>query len=168
MQAALLLCLLYFADCRHQPAATKAPSKPGAAPSSLSSTDSRGVPDTSPDPSDDADAAGLEQDEVAAARAQLKARAGAKGRRGGKAAHVGSGQSQVCADLPDLGKHGICQHCLLCSIKTFPTDCRTLAKWWTLLIVPVAVRRCVCCRFIVVIAELLIGAVTASIASRWR
>ena len=61
------------------------------------------MPNTSPDQSDDADAAGLEQDEVAAARAQLKARAGAKGRRGGKAVHVGSGQGQVRADWPDCG-----------------------------------------------------------------
>lgn len=83
------------ASASPKPAATKTASKPGTGPSSLSSTDSRGVPDTSPDQSDDTDAAGLEQDEVAAARAQLKARAGAKGRRGGKASQVGSGQGQV-------------------------------------------------------------------------
>lgn len=91
----------YCPDYVRQPAATKTASKPGTGPSSLSSTDSRGVPDTSPDQSDDTDAAGLEQDEVAAARAQLKARAGAKGRRGGKASQVGSGQGQVRADWPD-------------------------------------------------------------------
>lgn len=87
----------FFLGPRRQPVSTKTLTKPSLGPSSLSGSEARGVTDTSPDQSDGTeDAASFEQDEVAAARAQLKARAGAKGRRGGKA----GGQGQVRGDCP--------------------------------------------------------------------
>lgn len=93
--------------CPPQPSPTEPTRKHGADPSTLSNAADLDVSTTSPDPSEGADATGVEQDELATARAHLKARAGAKGRRGGKIGRGAGGQAKVrhgwpCCSTPSL------------------------------------------------------------------
>ncbi|CAN0456090.1 unnamed protein product, partial [Ectocarpus sp. 8 AP-2014] len=89
-----------------KPLTIKTTSKPRAPSSILSSAVDDGTTSTSLNQSDDTVPGRLEADDLAAARAQLKARAGAKGRRGSKPGRGAGGHGQQSLSPPTPSEAG--------------------------------------------------------------